>query len=73
MLNTTITTIPALVAGLFVASLAYAQPHDDKERAEIAGAMKEAKVSLQQGVTASAKEGKPISGKYEVEDGKLQL
>src|SRR5205085_8796224 len=27
----------------------------------------------QQGLTASAKEGKPISAKYEVEDGKLQL
>jgi hypothetical protein len=36
-------------------------------------AMKDAKVSLAQGVTASAKEGKAISGKYEVEDGHLQL
>jgi len=35
--------------------------------------LKEAKISLQRGVTASAKEGKPISAKYEVEDGKLQL
>src|SRR5262249_43494295 len=62
-----------LVASLFAASLAYAQPHDDKERAALASALKDAKISLQQGVTASAKEGKPISGKYEVEDGKLQL
>src|SRR5262252_3417491 len=35
--------------------------------------MRDAKASLQQGVSASAKEGKPISAKYEVEDGKLQL
>ena len=38
-----------------------------------AKALKDGKISLQQGVTASAKEGKPISAKYEVEDGKLQL
>jgi hypothetical protein len=31
------------------------------------------KVSLQQGLTASQQEGQPISGKYEMEDGKLQL
>jgi hypothetical protein len=35
--------------------------------------MKDAKTTLEQGLTAGAKEGKPISGKYEVEDGKLQL
>src|SRR5262249_44057973 len=40
---------------------------------ELAKALKDAKVSLQRGLTASAKEGKPISGKYEVEHGKLQL
>jgi len=30
-------------------------------------------VSLEQGLTASEREGKPISGKYEIEDGALQL
>jgi hypothetical protein len=40
---------------------------------ELAQALKDGKISLQQGATASAKEGKPISAKYEVEDGKLQL
>ena len=63
----------SLVALVFAASLGWAQPHDDKERAELAQALKAGKISLQQGVTASAKEGKPISAKYEVEDGKLQL
>jgi len=71
-MNTTI-ALPLLVVWFSVATLASAQPHDDKERAELAQALKEAKVSLQRGVTASAKEGKPISAKYEVEDGKLQL
>jgi len=32
-----------------------------------------AKVSLEQGLTASAHAGKPISAKFEIEDGKLQL
>ena len=35
--------------------------------------MSNAKVSLQQGLKASEREGQPISGKFEVEDGKLQL
>jgi uncharacterized membrane protein YkoI len=35
--------------------------------------MKEAKVSLEKGIAASKSKGKPISAKYEVEEGKLQL
>src|SRR2546428_4271214 len=46
---------------------------DDKDHAELAKALKDAKIPLERGLTASAKEGKPISAKYEVEDGKLQL
>jgi hypothetical protein len=45
----------------------------DQEQAELANALSEAKVSLQQGLVASEAEGQPISGKFEVEDGKLQL
>jgi hypothetical protein len=73
MRTLTTTALAFLVMGLCAAPLAWAQPHDDKERAELAKALKEAKVSLERGVTASVKEGKPISAKYEVEDGKLQL
>jgi hypothetical protein len=32
-----------------------------------------AKISLQQGLTAAQRHGQPISGKFEVEDGKFQL
>jgi len=45
----------------------------DQEQAELANAMSGVKVSLQQGFTASEREGQPISGKFEVEKGKLQL
>jgi hypothetical protein len=36
-------------------------------------ALPEASVSLDQGLKASEREGKPISGKYEIADGALQL
>jgi hypothetical protein len=45
----------------------------DEEHAELANVMSGLKVSLQQGFTASEREGQPISGKFEVENGKLQL
>jgi hypothetical protein len=51
----------------------WAQTPGDKEHAELAKVLKDAKVPLQRGLRASAKEGQPISAKYEVEDGKLQL
>ena len=46
--------------------------YEEKESAELAQALKVAKVLLKQGLVASAPKGKPISGKFEVEDGKLQ-
>ena len=62
-----------LVASVLAVPAGWAQTYDDKEHAELAKALKDAKISLQRGLTASAKEGRPISAKYEVEDGKLQL
>jgi len=72
MRKTTI-TLAFLVAWVFAMPTCWAQTPDDKEHAELAKALKDAKISLQRGLTASAKEGKPISAKYEVEHGKLQL
>src|SRR5882672_4538916 len=70
----TMKTIAAFVIGLvFVVPTGWAQTPADQEHAELAKALKDAKIPLQRGLTASAKEGKPISAKYEVEDGKLQL
>jgi len=43
------------------------------ERAELAKALSGAKVTLHSGLQTSASQGKPISAKFEVEDGKLQL
>ena len=72
MRKTTI-VVASLVAWLFAAPMGWAQTPPDKEHAELAKALKDAKISLQRGLTTSAKEGQPISAKYEVEHGKLQL
>src|SRR5712692_1104340 len=66
-------TLAFLVAWMFMTPTGWAQKSDDAEHAELAKALRDAKISLQRGLTASTKEGKPISAKYEVEHGKLQL
>jgi len=45
----------------------------DKENAQLANALSSAKMTLEAGIMASEREGKPISAKFEVEEGKLQL
>src|SRR5258705_1783396 len=69
----TAVTVAFLVVWMFMVPMGWAQKSDDAEHAELAKALRSAKISLQRGLTASAKEGKPISAKYEVEHGMLQL
>lgn len=66
--------------GLIVAMVASSVGHrpalaigPDQEQAELANVLSGAKVSLQQGFVASEREGQAISGKFEVDAGKLQL
>jgi hypothetical protein len=63
--------IPFLAVALWLTSAAAAM--NDKDKAELAPAVSGAKVTLEQGLAASKKNGKPISGKFEVENGKPQL
>ena len=72
-MNTMRTTAAFVIGLVFVVPTGWAQTPADQEHAELAKALKDAKIPLERGLTASAKEGKPISAKYEVEDGKLQL
>jgi uncharacterized membrane protein YkoI len=72
MRKTTI-AVAVLVAWFFAIPMGWAQTSEDKAHAELAKALKDVKISLQRGLTASAKEGKPISAKYEMDEGKLQL
>jgi hypothetical protein len=71
--RTILTTAAVLALALGSTATLRAQTPGDKERKELAIALGGAKVSLAQGLAAAAKIGKPISAKFEVEDGKLQL
>jgi len=62
-----------LVTAFVATPTAVAQTSQDKEHADLANALKGTNFSLQRGLTASAKAGKPISAKYEMDEGKLQL
>jgi len=61
VLALTLWTIPAIAA------------MSDKEKAELAPVVAGAKVTLEQGLLTSKKNGKPVSAKFEVENGKPQL
>ena len=61
VLALTLWTIPAIAA------------MSDKEKAELAPVVVGAKVTLEQGLAASKKNGKPVSAKFEIENGKPQL
>jgi hypothetical protein len=61
-------------AGVLIALLILPSSiYGDESAGKLSDAVKSAKVPLETGLRASEKEGKPISGKYELEDGKLQL
>jgi hypothetical protein len=71
----------SVAAGLIAAGLltapslaAWAQEDEEEENpAGLATALGEAAVPLDQGLKAGEREGEPISGKYEIADGGLQL
>lgn len=46
---------------------------EEKNTPALAGAMKDARTTLEQGLGTAGQTGRPISAKFEVEDGKLQL
>jgi hypothetical protein len=75
-------TIAALLGSAFFGAVALAglaehygilEDDDDDEGPALVKSIGDAKVSLQQGLTTSEQVGQPISGKFEVDDGKFQL
>jgi hypothetical protein len=61
------------IAGLATSAVSeglHAEEHNDPA---LIKSMADAKITLQQGLTAAAQQGRPISAKFEMEDGKLQL
>src|SRR5438128_812191 len=61
----------SFLVATFVASFALSASAEEKS--DLAANMKGATVSLERGMAASKSNGTPISAKYEVENGKLQL
>jgi uncharacterized membrane protein YkoI len=55
----------------FIGALAF--PARADEKSELAANLSQAKIPLERGIAASKAKGTPISAKYEVENGKLQL
>src|SRR5258708_15732992 len=75
-------TIAALLGVAFVGVVALTglaehygilEDDDDDDGSALTKSIGDAKVSLQQGLTAGEQAGQPISGKFEVEDGRFQL
>lgn len=63
-----------LVAAIAFSSSAFMFAHaEEKDLAALAAALKDTKVTLGDGLKASEREGKPVSAKFEIDDGKLQL
>ncbi len=62
----------ALAAVCWGTTLA-AQEEEEGNQAALAKAVLRARVSLERGLAASASHGQPISAKFEIEEGKLQL
>jgi hypothetical protein len=58
--------------GLFPAPAAFVRA-EEPDSAALAKALQGTTVTLQDGLKASEREGKPISGKFEIEDNALQL
>jgi hypothetical protein len=74
MRKSTLVALAVTLAWLLGGHTIWAQQKgNDKEHAELAKALKGVKFSLEKGLSASETQGKPISGKFEVEDGKLQF
>jgi hypothetical protein len=71
----TTTKLAAYVAAavFITGGLAPAARGEEKNPAALAAAMQAAKTTLEAGLAASGRDGKPISAKFEIEDGKLQL
>jgi hypothetical protein len=67
------TSMLAMTIGLMALSSGAAFSADEHEQQALMKSIGDAKITLQQGLTAAEAQGQPISGKFEVEDGKLQL
>jgi hypothetical protein len=67
------TLLVAVIAFSGSAFMSARAEDSEKSLPALAAALKDAKVNLGDGLKASEREGKPVSAKFEIDDGKLQL
>src|SRR5438309_10466183 len=69
--------ILSLIAGALIgflpAEFVRARGFDEKEQAQIAKVLPQAKVSLEEALATSTREGEPIAAGFEIDKGKLSL
>ena len=65
--------LAVLIAAIGLWTIGAAPVQAESDRAALAAALKNASATLQGGIKASEAQGTPISAKFELEDGKLQL
>jgi uncharacterized membrane protein YkoI len=75
LLTTASVTVLGLAAlvGFAGHNAIFADDDDDEGQGKLIRLLDAAKIKLQQGLAASEQQGQPISAKFEVDDGKLQL
>ena len=68
-----VVSVALLTLGCSVATRAFAGEEESENSHGLLPQVEAAKVSLEQGLAAAESSGKPLSAKFEIEDGKLQL
>jgi hypothetical protein len=63
----------AALVGFAGQNVIFADDDEDEGREALIKLLDTSKINLQQGLAATEQQGKPISAKFEVDDGKLQL
>src|SRR3989440_11772211 len=71
--KTWLVPVLAVTAVCWGSTLAAQDKDEEGNQAAVAKAVLTARVSLERGLSASASHGQPISAKFEMEEGKLQL
>src|SRR5437879_13485832 len=71
--KTWLVPVLAVTAVCWGSTLAAQDKDEEGNQAAVAKAVLSARVSLERGLSASASHGRPISAKFEMENGKLQL
>jgi hypothetical protein len=69
----TVAALVTMTGMVAMSAVVFSEERDAKERDALVRALPQAQVPLERGMSASAREGVPLSAKFELEDGVFQL